>query len=194
MFTASCSVSALNNPVLAKSDTPSTISVAPPTEELLKQADTPDTITIVENLDVAPKADNDPRPYEDTRLAQADVDATLFAARTAKKNALIIMGANWCHDSRALARHFETPKFQTLFSTEYETVFVDVGQKDRNLDIAQRFGLSEIVGTPTVFIISPKGKVLNLDSAVTWRNSASMEGDDIYRYFADFAKESRKVR
>ena len=192
---AACSVSTLNNPILANKTPKAVILPAPSTSEVLNEKAEASEIVLSNGvLKSAPKADNDPRPFNDDRLAQADVEATLFAAKASKKNALIIMGANWCHDSRALARHFETPKFQTLFNTEYETLYVDIGQKDRNIDIAKRFGLSEIVGTPTVFIISPEGEVLNLDSAVTWRNSASMEGDDIFRYFSDFAKEARKVR
>lgn len=142
----------------------------------------------------APKADNDPRPFDKDRDASSDVDATLFAARKTNKNAMIVLGANWCHDSRALAGHFEKPRFQTLFDKEYELVYVDTGQKDRNIDIAQRFGLESVEGTPTVFIVSPKGDVLNLESAPTWRNTATMEEDDVHRYFRDFAKAARDAR
>lgn len=141
----------------------------------------------------APKVDNDPRPYNSARNASADVDATLFAARIQSKNAMVVMGANWCHDSRALAGEFQTQRFQSLISTEYELVYVDVGRKDRNIDIANRFGLDTIEGTPTVFIIAPDGSVLNLDSAPTWRHAASMESDDIYRYFKDFAKAAKEL-
>lgn len=137
---------------------------------------------------------SNPDVFDSTRDARMDVDDALAAAAKARKYTLVVMGGNWCHDSDALTGHFLKPEFQTLFKKHYEVVYVDVGYKDRNLDIARSFGLDGIVGTPTVAIVSPKGGILNLDSAVTWRHSANMDGDDILRYFNDFAVEARKAR
>lgn len=121
-------------------------------------------------------------------VAQAAVDETLTAAASAGKHAIIVMGANWCHDSRALAGWFETERFRTLLNENFEARYIDVGQKDRNIDVAQRFGLENIVGTPTIIVTSPQGEVLNLDTAPSWRNAASRSEDDIYDYFAAFVE------
>ena len=43
------------------------------------------------------------RLYVPSDNPMADVDAILVRARFEDKLALIIMGENWCHDSRALA-------------------------------------------------------------------------------------------
>ena len=59
--------------------------------------------------------------------AGADVDAALERAMASGKHVLLVMGANWCHDSRALAGWLETPRFQELVEAEYELVFVNVG-------------------------------------------------------------------
>ncbi len=136
----------------------------------------------VDHLKIAEPEDDGPRPFGEDRPAMADVDATLFAARQLEKQALIVMGANWCHDSRALAGHFQKPRFQTLFAKSFELVYVDTGLKggDTNNDVAQRFGLPAIKGTPTVFIIDKAGKALNLDSATAWRNSAERTEDAVY--------------
>ena len=131
--------------------------------------------------------DGEPRPYDETRDAQSDVDATLFAAQTAKKNAIIVMGANWCHDSRALAGHFMTPRFQNLFAQSYEYVYVDMGIRNRNLDIASQFGVKKVEGTPTVIITDMNGKVLNGQTAKTWRDAASRTEDEIYEEFLSYA-------
>lgn len=141
---------------------------------------------------VAPTAeevadDGEPRPYDAARDAHADVDATMFAAQVAEKNAIIVMGANWCHDSRALAGHFMTPRFERLFASNYEFVYVDMGIRNRNLDIAALFGVKEVEGTPTVIITDKNGKVLNGDTAKTWRDAASRSEDDIYDEFLSFA-------
>jgi len=80
----------------------------------------------------------DPTP---SLIAQEAVDETLADAALAGKHAIIVMGADWCHDSRALAGCFQTPRFETLLQENFVVRYIDVGQKDRNIDVAQRFGL-----------------------------------------------------
>jgi len=97
------------------------------------------------------------------------------------------MGANWCHDSRGLAYHFENPEFRAEHITPYfEQVYIDVGEKNRNIDIAQKFGLEDIKGTPTIFVLTTDGEVLNLDTAPTWRNAASRSKEEIIEYFKGY--------
>ena len=79
----------------------------------------------------------------------------------------MVFGATWCHDSRALAAHFEKPRFQSLIRDNYKLVYVDIGQKDRNIDLARKFGVDDIVGSPTVFVTNSQGQVLNLETAPT---------------------------
>jgi thioredoxin-like negative regulator of GroEL len=123
--------------------------------------------------------------YDPMRNASADVDSALVRAKVSNKRVVVVMGANWCHDSRSLAGWFETPRFKAMLAAKYELVYVDVGQKDRNIDIVRRFGIRSIKGTPTVMILSAQGALLNRKDAPGWRNAASRKADDIYRYFAE---------
>lgn len=129
--------------------------------------------------------------YFADRDANADVDTALAAATTSGKTVLVIMGANWCHDSTGLAGWLETARFKDLMRDRYDIVHVDVGTpqtgKGRNLDIARRFGFKSVKGTPLVLLVSADGKLLNgKNDAASWRNAASRSEDAIYRYFADF--------
>jgi hypothetical protein len=129
------------------------------------------------------------RAYDPTALASRDVDAALSRAALVNKRIIIVMGANWCHDSIGLAGWFATPRFAEMLSSKYEVVYVDVGVPQtgngRNSDIAKRFKAKPVKGTPTVLILSPQGKLLNKKDAGSWRNAASRSEDDIYRYFAE---------
>ena len=131
------------------------------------------------------------RSYEASRDAGADVDAALERALANGKKVMLVMGANWCHDSRALAGLLETPRFAELIAREYELVFVNVGMPQtgdgHNLDIAARFGLEELPGTPNVLILSPFGTLLNAGTATSWRNAASRSEDAIYDELAALA-------
>lgn len=127
--------------------------------------------------------------YDAARDATADVETALDLSAENETLGLIVMGANWCHDSRALAGHFAEGRLATLIEEKYELVYVDVGQKNRNIDIAKSFGLANIVGTPTIIVTASDGSVLNLDTAPSWRNAASRSEADIYDYFEGFTKE-----
>ncbi|WP_051279183.1 thioredoxin family protein [Hellea balneolensis] len=137
----------------------------------------------------AHKVHDEPRPYDATADAELDVNHTLVSAKENGKLGLLVFGANWCHDSRALAAHFERPRFQTLLKKHFEMTYVDVGQKNRNIELAQSFGVKDIVGTPTVFVTNSDGMVLNLDTAPTWRNAASRAEGDVFDYFEDFTAD-----
>lgn len=130
------------------------------------------------------------RPYDKKAQASLAVDTALNKAGQSGKRVILVMGANWCHDSRGLAGWFEKPRFTAMLRERYELVYIDVGKRNRNIDIAQRFGIDKIVGTPTVLVLSPEGDLLNADSAPTWRDAASRDADDIYNYFASFEVES----
>ncbi|MFT5330878.1 MAG: thioredoxin-like negative regulator of GroEL [Parasphingorhabdus sp.] len=129
------------------------------------------------------------RPFEESADATAQVDAALARAQLNEKRVILVMGANWCHDSRGLAGWFAQPRFAAMLEAKYELVYVDVGHKDRNIDIARRFGLKAIKGTPTVLVLSAQGALLNRQSAPKWRDAASREHDDIFAYFDQFAAE-----
>ena len=130
--------------------------------------------------------------YDATRDARADVYAALTRAKASNKRVILVMGANWCHDSKALAGWFESARFKAMLTPLYELVYVDVGKpqrrEGRNIEIAQGFGIKKIKGTPTVLILSPEGALLNKKDAPTWRNAASRSEDDIFAYFAEFRR------
>ncbi len=128
----------------------------------------------------------DPAP---SLVAQDAVTEALADAALAEKHAIIVMGADWCHDSRALAGWFLTPRFETMLRDNYVVRYIDVGQKNRNIDVARRFGLDNIVGTPTIIVTNSQGEVLNLDTAPTWRNAASRTEDSIFEYFSALAPQ-----
>jgi hypothetical protein len=130
---------------------------------------------------------NEPRPFQTDRDANADVDAALSRAEERGTKALIVMGGNWCHDSRALAAALARPDTAKIISDSFELVWVDVGMKVLNQDVAERFGLDGTPGTPTVIVADANGGILNPDDAPTWRNAASRDPDDIHQYFVDMA-------
>lgn len=136
--------------------------------------------TLLETSGSHPEA----KPFPASGRAERDLAAALARARVNGHRVLAIFGGNWCHDSRALAGWFATPRFRAMLAERYEVVWINVGKKTKNLDLARRYGLDGIAGTPTVLMLDPAGKPLNLADAPTWRNAAARDEDAIYAYFA----------
>ena len=128
-----------------------------------------------------------------TDAAKAFADARTRSAASGKP-LIAVLGANWCHDSRALAGWFETPRFRQLVSEWFELVFVDVGRPQtgagRNMAIPAGFGFDTLASTPALLVIAPDGTLLNRESATKWGNAASRSGDAIYAELAAFAPHS----
>ena len=135
------------------------------------------------------------RSYAVSNDAAGDVDAALLRAGEGDKRVLLVMGANWCHDSRALAGWLATERFASLIEERYELVFVNIGTPQsegdgHNLDIARRFGLDDLPGTPNVLVLTAEGELVNGETATTWRNAASREEDAIYDELVKLADQA----
>ncbi len=124
--------------------------------------------------------------------AMGDVDAALASAGESGKRVLLVLGANWCHDSRALAGWLATERFAALIDARYVLVFVNVGMPQsgdgHNLEIARRFGIEELPGTPNLLVLTADGEPVNAATATAWRNAASREEDAIYEELERLAR------
>lgn len=145
---------------------------------------------------IVPGTDGQPEAhaYAVSPDAMADVDTALTRAATNGKRVLLVMGANWCHDSRALAGWLKTPRFAALVAEHYELVFVNVGVPQtgdgHNLGIAQRFGLADFPGTPALLVLTADGQLVNADTAQSWRDAANRSEDTIFAELLVLAETS----
>lgn len=116
--------------------------------------------------------------YPQEANGPAVLDAALADAKAQSKLAVVVFGADWCHDSRSLAQVLLSDQFKTRFGARFTVTFIDVGVpqtgKGRNLELVKRFGVKNLKGTPAMFVISPEGKRINSKKdAVSWRNAGS---------------------
>lgn len=132
-------------------------------------------------------ADDGPLPFDETADAAADVDAAVARARANGHRVIIVLGGNWCHDSRGMAAHLASEAMQPVLGG-YEVVWVDVGMRHRNQDIPVRFGIPVIYATPTVLVIDPELGLVNGPSVHDWGNAYSRPTSDAVEYFAAHAE------
>lgn len=126
-------------------------------------------------------------PFDEAADARATVDAAFAAAAADGRKVLMILGGNWCHDSRALARRMTDPALSALIDRNFHTVFVDVGRRDRNLWLPRRFGVGPLAGTPTVLIADSAGSLVNGERIFDLTTADSMTVREITDYFRTYA-------
>ena len=80
------------------------------------------------------------RPYDPSADAKAQIQAALTEAAAARQPVLLIFGANWCADCRALDKSLHTGRNAELIAHEFKVVKIDVGNFDHNLDVAADYG------------------------------------------------------
>lgn len=136
-------------------------------------------------------------PYEESisdALYAQELERTIAQLEPGRR-VLAVFGANWCHDSRALAGWLTSPAFEPLLREHFEVVFIDVGEpqegEGRNLDLAARFGVTNIEGTPNLLVIDADGALVNTpESAKGWRNAASRSEEAILAVLGSYAGEA----
>ncbi len=134
----------------------------------------------------------EPRPFDESADAMTDVEAALLASKASSKPVLLVLGGNWCHDSRGLAAKFALAPLAEIIDRGFHLVFVDVGRRDRNLEVAKRFGVETLLGTPTILIISPDGALINADSVHDWRTADSRSMMEAIAYFSAYAADQAR--
>ncbi|HUZ47055.1 MAG TPA: thioredoxin family protein [Terriglobia bacterium] len=101
------------------------------------------------------------RPIYDANanIKQEISDAVVMALQTGK-NIALIFGANWCSDCHALDAAMRTPPLAGVISKNYVVVKIDVGRFDKNLDVAEKYGVPISLGIPAIAVLDTHGKLL----------------------------------
>ena len=125
--------------------------------------------------------------------AMQDVKGAIEKAAANDSLALVVLGANWCHDSRALAARMQLPPLAPIISEHYEPVFVDVGYLDQARDIGPALGTPIYYATPTVLIVDPDtGQLVNDGDRHQWGEADSISMEESVAYFERMAAEAKK--
>lgn len=122
-------------------------------------------------------------PYDESANAKADLEQALSAARSSQRPVLVVFGANWCEDCRALDQALKAGPNAELMAQEFKVVKVDVGNFNRNLDVDRAYGDPIKKGIPAAVVLSPDGQVLYATRAGELSNARRMSESGIHDFF-----------
>lgn len=130
--------------------------------------------------------------FPETVNETMDVDAAIASARAEGKKTLIVLGANWCHDSTAFMKSLEAPSTSLIAENNYEVVLINVGEFERGYETAERFHQPIYTHTPTVLIVDPEDEVLvNWKDHWIWRDAAKKEPTELLTYLAGYSADGQ---
>ena len=103
--------------------------------------------------------------YDTKADAKAVIAAAVEKAKAENQRVLIMFGGNWCGWCHKLHELFKSnPDIAKALSYEYQLVMVDIGQFDKNMDIAAMYGADltakDTGGVPYLVVLGPDGKAL----------------------------------
>ena len=124
-----------------------------------------------------------PLPYNEAADAKADVQRAFDTATSSHVAVLIVFGANGCEDCRVLDRSLQERQSAALLAKSFSVVKVDVGNFDRNLDIAKRYGNPISRGIPAIVVVSAGGDVLYSTKAGELADARTMSASGIHDFF-----------
>jgi thioredoxin len=130
-------------------------------------------------------------PYNESANAKADIQAALDQGRRDHRPVLVVFGANWCPDCRALDIAMKQGRNAQLIGEEFQVVKVDVGRFDRNVDVAESYSVPLKKGIPAVAIVSPQGRLMYATRAGELADARGMSEDGLYRFFRKAADDAK---
>jgi protein disulfide-isomerase len=133
-----------------------------------------------------------PMPYDEAADAKADVKQALSDAKKSQTPVLLIFGANWCKDCRALDQALSTGRNAELVKREFRVVKVDVGNFNKNLDLAEAYGNPIKKGIPAAVVLSPDNKVLYATRLGELADARNMSETGIYDFFKKVTETAKK--
>jgi thiol:disulfide interchange protein len=106
---------------------------------------------------------------------KSDIAAALKQASLEHKRVILDFGGDWCGDCQVLDIYLHQSPNLELFDKNFLLVHVDIGQFDKNLDIAEKYNIPLKKGVPALAVLDAGGKLL-------YSQQAAEFGDMRYMY------------
>lgn len=132
--------------------------------------------------------------YNEHADARRQIQAGIAQARRSGKNVALIFGANWCSDCHALNRQMQQGKLARIIRQDYVVVKIDVGQFDKNVEVAAKYGVPVKHGIPAIAVLNSHGKLLYAQDQGQFANAGKMAYGSFLEFFEKWEPGKRRPR
>jgi thioredoxin 1 len=120
--------------------------------------------------------------YPDPAEAPAEITSALAAASKDHKRVLLVFGGNWCYDCHVLDATFRSKTFSPLINANYHVVHVNVGDYDKNIDLAKKYEIPLEKGVPSLAILDPDGKLVVSQKKGEFESTVRIGPEDVIHF------------
>jgi Thioredoxin-like len=123
--------------------------------------------------------------------AHQQIQEALARARREHKNLLLVFGADWCYDCHVLDKAFRRPDIAPVLNANYELLNIDIGNGDKNLDIAEQYQLPLNRGVPAVAVLDSSGNLLFSQKSGEWERARALGPQDLKEFLNKWKPQNR---
>ena len=123
-----------------------------------------------------------PDIYPDASRADTDLAAALQTAAATHRRIIIDFGGNWCPDCHVLDTYLHDEANRALVEAHFLVVHVNIGQMDRNLDLAQRYGVPLRRGVPALAVLDTDGRLLYSQTGGEFENMRGLKSAAVTQF------------
>jgi hypothetical protein len=120
--------------------------------------------------------------YPPPKQAPSEIEAALSSAARDRKRILLVFGGNWCYDCHVLDATFHSKDIAALIDANFHVVHVNVGDYDRNLDLADKYEVPLKKGVPSLAVLDPDGKLVFSQKQGEFESSARLGPEDVIEF------------
>jgi hypothetical protein len=121
--------------------------------------------------------------------AGKEIVEALKQATTDKKRVMLIFGANWCYDCHVLDRALHEGAAGKIVEKNFLLIHVDIGEGEKNLDLAKLYKTPLDKGVPAVAILDHQGKLLYSSGAGEFEAARRMMKKDLVAFLSKWIKK-----
>jgi len=123
-----------------------------------------------------------PNLYNPQADAKLEIKEALEHAVRGHKSVILVFGGNWCYDCHVLDLAFHHPEIEPTLKAHYIVVHVDVGEYDKNLDLAEQYQVPLRKGVPALAVLASDGKLLYSQRGGEFEAARSLAPEDVIAF------------
>ena len=120
--------------------------------------------------------------YDESADAHAEVHDALARAAREHKRVLLDFGGNWCGDCQVLNIYFHREPNAALLADNYILVDIDIGHMDKNVDLADTYGVPLRKGVPALAVLSSHGVLLYSQKSGEFEKMRQMDPNSVTEF------------
>ena len=132
-----------------------------------------------------------PNLYNPQADAKHEIKEALDHAGREHKNVILVFGGNWCYDCHVLDLAFHHPEIEPELKAHYIVVHVDIGEYDKNLDVAEQYQVPLKKGVPALAVLAPDGKLLYSQRSGEFEAARSLAPEDLTAFLRKWQPAAR---